>query len=47
MNLGKITILHMAVSDADKAKKFYVEILSFMVTTDPKDYLPGPDRWIL
>ncbi len=44
--IDKISMMHMAVSDVDKAKAFYTEKLGFKATSDSKDFAPGKDRWV-
>ncbi len=44
--IDKISMMHMAVNDVDKAKEFYTEKLGFKATSDSKDFVPGNDRWV-
>jgi len=43
MTVGKILMLHMAVSDMAKAKAFYSDQLGFRVT---RDYGQGDQHWV-
>lgn len=43
MNISQIRTITVFVSDQDKAKSFYVDVLGFTVRTDLQ---AGPNRWL-
>src|ERR1041385_6989153 len=43
MAVDMISMVHMAVTDAERSKKFYTDVLGFKVA---KDFSQGEDRWI-
>ena len=44
--IDKISMMHVAVRDVDKAKEFYTEKLGFKAVNDSRDFRPGDDRWV-
>ena len=44
--IDKISMMHVAVRDVDKAKEFYTEKLGFKAVSDSRDFIPGDDRWV-
>ena len=44
--IDKLSMMHMAVTDMEKAKEFYTDKLGFTTASDSKDFMPGSDRWI-